>query len=66
MKTHIGEFFAPCSDAMLGAIAAKKDSPLTPALHAAMQALMDSPAYKATLEKWGMGSGAISTSQVLR
>ena len=48
------------------AIAAKKDSPLTPALHAAMQALMDSPAYKATLEKWGMGSGAISTSQVLR
>ena len=47
------------------ALGLKKDSPLTPALHAAMQSLMDSPAYQATLDRWGLGAGAISTSESL-
>ena len=33
--------------------------PLAPALRAAMQSLMPGPADKATLDKWGVGSGAI-------
>jgi len=47
------------------ALGLAKDSPLTPALHAAMQSLMDSPAYQATLDRWGLGAGAISTSESL-
>ena len=41
------------------ALGLAKDSPLTPALHAAMQSLMDSPAYQETLDRWGLGAGAI-------
>jgi polar amino acid transport system substrate-binding protein len=48
------------------ALGLPKNSPLTPALHAAMQALMDGPAYKAALDRWGLGSGAISTAQVMK
>ena len=47
------------------ALGLAKDSPLTPALHAAMQSLMDSPAYQETLDRWGLGAGAISTSEAL-
>jgi polar amino acid transport system substrate-binding protein len=47
------------------ALGLPKDSPLTPALHAAMQSLMDSPAYQETLDRWGLGAGAISTSEAL-
>jgi polar amino acid transport system substrate-binding protein len=48
------------------ALGLPKNSPLTPALHAAMQALMDSPAYQATLDRWGLGAGAIPESKILR
>lgn len=48
------------------ALGLPKNSPLTEALHAAMQVLMDSPAYQATLDRWGLGAGAISESQILR
>jgi polar amino acid transport system substrate-binding protein len=47
------------------ALGLAKDSSLTPALHAAMQSLMDSPAYQATLDRWGLGAGAIDTSEAL-
>jgi polar amino acid transport system substrate-binding protein len=48
------------------ALGLSKDSPLTPALHAAMQSLMDDGAYQAALDRWGLGSGAITTSDVLQ
>ena len=48
------------------ALGVAKNSPLAPALHAAMESLMAGPAYKATLQKWGLGSGAISTSELLK
>lgn len=47
------------------ALGLPKNSPLTPALHAAMQSLMDSPAYQATLDRWGLGAGAIDASKAL-
>jgi hypothetical protein len=31
-----------------------------------MQSLMDSPAYQATLDRWGLGAGAIPESKILR
>jgi polar amino acid transport system substrate-binding protein len=48
------------------ALGLSNNSPLTPALHAAMQSVMDDGAYQAALDRWGLGSGAISTSEVLR
>ncbi|MFC7598476.1 ABC transporter substrate-binding protein [Terrabacter sp. GCM10028922] len=48
------------------ALGTAKTSGLGPALHAAMQSLMAGPAYKATLEKWGLGTGAIPTSELLK
>jgi polar amino acid transport system substrate-binding protein len=48
------------------ALGAAKSSGLAPALHVAMQSLMDGPAYKATLDKWGLGTGAIPTSELLK
>lgn len=48
------------------ALGLPKNSPLTEAIHAAMQSLMDSPAYKETLDRWGLGAGAIPTSEILR
>jgi polar amino acid transport system substrate-binding protein len=47
------------------ALGLEKDSALTPALHAAMQSLMESPAYQETLDRWGLGAGAITTSEAL-
>lgn len=47
------------------ALGLEKDSALTPALHAAMQSLMDSDAYQETLDRWGLGAGAITTSEAL-
>jgi polar amino acid transport system substrate-binding protein len=48
------------------ALGVAKGSPLAPALHAAMRSLMAGPAYKATLDKWGLGSGVIPTSELLK
>lgn len=48
------------------ALGVKKNSPLAPALHAAVEALMSGPAYQAVLDKWGLGAGAISTSKLLK
>ncbi|MDX6232147.1 MAG: polar amino acid transport system substrate-binding protein [Nocardioidaceae bacterium] len=48
------------------ALGLAKDSLLTPALHAAMQSLIDGPEYKATLDKWGLGGGAIPTASVAK
>jgi polar amino acid transport system substrate-binding protein len=30
-----------------------------------MQSLMDSPAYQETLDRWGLGAGAITKSEAL-
>jgi polar amino acid transport system substrate-binding protein len=48
------------------ALGLPNNSPLTAALHAAMQSLIDDGAYQAALDRWGLGSGAIATSKVLR
>jgi polar amino acid transport system substrate-binding protein len=48
------------------AVGTAKTSGLGPALQAAMQSLMDGPAYKATLDKWGLGTGAIPNSELLK
>ena len=48
------------------ALGVDKDSPLTAALHAAMQSLMADGAYQAALERWGLGAGAIETAKVLK
>jgi len=48
------------------ALGVSKKSGLDQALHAAMQSLMDGPAYQPTLDKWGLGSGAIPTSELLK
>lgn len=47
------------------ALGLRKNSPLTPAIHAAMQSLMNSPAYMAALNRWGLGAGAIDSSEAL-
>lgn len=46
------------------AIALKKGSPLTPALQKAMQAVLDSPEYKKSLEYWGLGDSAITEAKL--
>ena len=48
------------------ALGLANDHPLVPALHAAMQSLMDDGAYQAALDRWGLGSGAITASEVLK
>ena len=48
------------------ALGLAKDSALTPALHAAMQSLMDDSAYQAALDRWNLGAGAIPTAKVLK
>ena len=48
------------------ALGLAKGSPMTPAFLAAMQSLMDGPEYKATLDKWGLGAGAIPTASVAK
>ena len=48
------------------ALGVSKSSPLTQALHAAMQSLIDDGTYQVALDRWGLGSGAIPTSDVLQ
>lgn len=46
------------------AIALKKGSPLTPALQAAVQSVLDSPEYKKSLATWGLEAGAITEAKL--
>ncbi|UZX01513.1 ABC transporter substrate-binding protein [Arthrobacter sp. CDRTa11] len=46
------------------AVALKKGSPLTPALQAAVQSVLDSPEYKKSLETWGLEAGAITEAKL--
>ncbi len=46
------------------ALGLKKDSPLTKAVQAAMQSIMDGPLYMEALNKWGLGAGAIKTASI--
>jgi ABC-type amino acid transport/signal transduction systems, periplasmic component/domain len=50
----------------LVALGVAKGSPLIPALHAATQAVLDSPQYKKALDNWGLGAGAITTATLLK
>jgi polar amino acid transport system substrate-binding protein len=47
------------------AMGVKKASPLTPALQAAIQSVLETPEYKESLEYWGLGESAI-TEAVIR
>lgn len=46
------------------AVALKKGSPLTPALQAAVQSVLDSPEYKKSLANWGLEEGAITEAKL--
>jgi len=46
------------------AIALKKGSPLTPALQAAVQSVLDSPEYQESLETWGLTDGAVTDAKL--
>lgn len=48
----------------LVAIGLAKNSPLTKAVQAAMQSIMDGPLYKKALNNWGLGGGAIKTASI--
>ena len=48
------------------ALGVAKNSPLAPALQAAMQSLIDDGAYQAALDRWGLGAGAIPTAELLK
>ncbi|MBU8866556.1 ABC transporter substrate-binding protein [Paenarthrobacter aromaticivorans] len=48
----------------LTAIGLKKGSPLTPALQAATQSVLNSPEYKKSLSNWGLESGAITDAKL--
>lgn len=48
----------------LVAIGLKKNSPLTKAVQAAMQSVMNGPLYKKSLDNWGLGAGAIKTASI--
>ena len=48
----------------LTAIGLKKSSPLTPALQAAIQSVLESPEYKESLDTWGLDSGAITDAKL--
>jgi len=48
----------------LVAIGLPKNSPLTKAVQAAMQSLIDSPLYLKTLNNWDLGGGAIKTASI--
>lgn len=45
-------------------VALKKGSPLTPALQAAVQSVLDSPEYQKSLANWGLTVGAISDAKL--
>jgi polar amino acid transport system substrate-binding protein len=44
------------------AVALKKDSPLTPAVQAAIQSIIDSPKYAQALGRWGLQDLGIKTA----
>ncbi len=46
------------------AMGLKKGSPLTPALQASVQSILDSPEYKKSLAHWGLESGAIPEAKL--
>ncbi|WP_066289433.1 ABC transporter substrate-binding protein [Arthrobacter sp. B6] len=60
--TIIGRVNVGNSD--LTAVGLKKGSPLTPALQAAIQSVLDSPEYKKSLETWGLEEGAITEAKL--
>jgi len=45
-------------------VALKKGSPLTPALQAAVQSVLDSPEYQESLSTWGLTDGAITDAKI--
>jgi polar amino acid transport system substrate-binding protein len=45
-------------------VALKKGSPLTPALQAAVQSVLDSPEYQKSLSTWGLTDGAITDAKL--
>jgi polar amino acid transport system substrate-binding protein len=48
----------------LTAVALKKGSPLTPAMQAAVQSILDTPEYKESLKTWGLEFGAITDAKL--
>jgi polar amino acid transport system substrate-binding protein len=60
--TIIGRVNVGSSD--LTAVGLKKGSPLTPAMQAALQSVLQMPEYKASLENWGLQSGAITDAKL--
>ena len=48
----------------VAAIALKKGSPLTPALQAAVQSVLDSPEYKKSLGTWGLEESVITEAKL--
>ena len=45
-------------------VALKKGSPLTPALQAAVQSVLDSPEYQKSVSNWGLTDGAITDAKL--
>jgi polar amino acid transport system substrate-binding protein len=45
-------------------VALKKGSPLTPAVQAAVQSILDSPEYQKSLATWGLTDGAITDAKL--
>ncbi|MGP0221383.1 MULTISPECIES: ABC transporter substrate-binding protein [unclassified Paenarthrobacter] len=60
--TMIGRVNVGSSD--LTAVGLKKDSPLTPALQAAIQSVLETQEYKEALANWGLESGAITDAKL--
>ncbi|GAP60745.1 ABC transporter arginine-binding protein [Arthrobacter sp. Hiyo1] len=46
------------------AVGLKKGSPLTPALHKAIQSVLESPEYKKSLDYWDLGESAITDARI--
>ena len=46
------------------AVALKKGSPLTPAIQAAIQSILETPEYKESLKTWGLEFGAITDAKL--
>ena len=45
-------------------VALKKGSPLTPALHAAVQSVLDSPEYQKSLSNWGLTGAGVTDAKL--
>ncbi|MDQ0833948.1 polar amino acid transport system substrate-binding protein [Streptomyces achromogenes] len=56
------EVLKPMVTAKTVAVALKKDSPLTPAVQAAVQSIIDSPEYAEALGRWGFPDLGITTA----